>query len=327
MILALSSSLSHAAEEPRLRFPVDCNLGDSCWLMNLPDTEPDKDKALDFLCGTRTYDGHDGTDIAIRDEGEIKKGIPVLAAQGGTVTKLRDGVEDKFLNVTEQADIKKAGKECGNGIFIEHNADWSTQYCHLRKNSLKVKQGDKVEAGQEIAEVGLSGISDHPHLHLTVRHKGEAVDPFTGAEVKSGCGQHRSKILTSLWAERVDTSGFNLYDGGLTGQAPDFGQISQGKKPVSLVFKDHQILFWFVYFAAQKGDRIDLSITSPSGRILADYQTVQDKNKARQYLYTGQKLPKGLPEKGVYKGEARVTRVSETGETRTEILSREMEIK
>lgn len=327
LLLSSTSSPAFAADPPRLRFPADCSLGENCWLMNLPDTEPEKDKARDYACGTQTYDGHDGTDIAIRDQAEIARGTPVLAAQAGTVSRLRDGVDDKFSNLSEQATIRKAGRECGNGILIEHDANWTTQYCHLRKGGMKVKQGDKVSAGQPIAEIGLSGISDHPHLHLTVRHKGESVDPFTGAELKSGCGHKSNSLATPLWAERVETSGFNLYDGGLTGETPDFGQVSQGRKPPEAGYKSNQLLFWFVYFAAQKGDRIDLSIISPSGRILADYQTVQPENKARQYLYTGQKMPKGLPEKGVYRGEARVTRINMKGETRTETLRREVEVK
>ncbi len=75
-------------------------------------------------------------------------------------------------SIKEQAELKKAGKECGNGIFIEHAEGWSTQLCHLRKDSITVKKGDTVKVGQKIAEVGLSGVSDHPQVSLTVRHNG-----------------------------------------------------------------------------------------------------------------------------------------------------------
>lgn len=326
-ILITFSVPAYAEDGPRLRFPMECNLGDDCWLMNLPDTDPAKESFKDFTCGSHSYDGHDGTDIAIRDQAAMAKGMGVLAAQAGTVARVRDGVEDKFSNLTEQAAIKKDGKDCGNGIIIDHANNWTTQYCHLKKGSLKVKQGDKVEASQVIAQVGLSGITDHPHLHLAVRHKGNLIDPFSGAELTAGCGQDKNVILPSAWSERIPTDGFNLYDAGFSAETPDFGLISQGQKPDPAVYKSKKLIFWFAYFAALKGDRIDLSIVSPSGRVLADYQTLQQTNKARQYLFTGKALPTGLPEKGIYKGEARVTRVNLKGETRTEIIIRDLEIK
>lgn len=326
ILIALSSN-AFAEDGPRLRFPMECELGDDCWLMNLPDTDPAKESFKDYTCGSHTYDGHDGTDIAIRDQAAMTKGVDVLAAQAGTVARVRDGVEDKFSNLTEQAEIKKDGKDCGNGIIIDHANNWTTQYCHLKKGSLKVKPGDKVEASRVIAQIGLSGITDHPHLHLAVRYKGTLIDPFTGAELTAGCGHDKNVILPSSWAERIPTDGFNLYDAGFSADTPDFALISQGIKPDPASYKSTKLIFWFAYFAALKGDRIDLSIHSPSGRVVADYQTLQPINKARQYLFTGKAMPAGLPEKGVYKGEARVTRVNLRGETRTETITRELEIK
>jgi len=40
--------------------------------------------------------------------------------------------------------------------------------CHLRNGSLLVKKGDAVRAGQKIGEVGNSGNSIQPHLHIQV---------------------------------------------------------------------------------------------------------------------------------------------------------------
>ena len=40
--------------------------------------------------------------------------------------------------------------------------------CHLRQGSLKVGKGDVVKAGQQVGEIGNSGSSIQPHLHLQV---------------------------------------------------------------------------------------------------------------------------------------------------------------
>ena len=51
-------------------------------------------------------------------------------------------------------------------------------YAHC--NDLYVKEGDKITQGQEIAEVGSTGNSTGPHLHLGVKVNGRYVNPEKG---------------------------------------------------------------------------------------------------------------------------------------------------
>ena len=62
----------------------------------------------------------------------------------------------------------------GNFITIQ-SADYTIIYCHLSK--IIVKQGGFIEAGTPIAISGNSGASTGPHLHLTVKNNGKAVNP------------------------------------------------------------------------------------------------------------------------------------------------------
>jgi murein DD-endopeptidase MepM/ murein hydrolase activator NlpD len=55
----------------------------------------------------------------------------------------------------------------GNHIMISAGG-YFVLLCHLRKNSVKVKEGETVQVGQQIAEVGNSGASIQPHLHIQV---------------------------------------------------------------------------------------------------------------------------------------------------------------
>ena len=129
-----------------LSLPVRCVLGESCWLANYVDVDPTQ-AARDFRCGARTYDGHDGVDIAIRDLSVMREGVPVVASASGVVRNVRDGMDDVAL--TDAAARARVGsRECGNGVVIQHDGGWETQYCHLRRASVRVKPGDQVTAAR-----------------------------------------------------------------------------------------------------------------------------------------------------------------------------------
>ena len=60
---------------------------------------------------------------------------------------------------------------CGNYIWIKHefsNNDMWSRYLHLKDNSIKVKVGQKVTRGQEIANMGNTGYSTGTHLHFEI---------------------------------------------------------------------------------------------------------------------------------------------------------------
>jgi peptidase M23-like protein len=54
----------------------------------------------------------------------------------------------------------------GNHVVIDHGDGVHSAYAHLRRRSLRVAVGDRVHAGQRLAEVGNSGNSSEPHLHV-----------------------------------------------------------------------------------------------------------------------------------------------------------------
>jgi hypothetical protein len=55
----------------------------------------------------------------------------------------------------------------GNHVLIDHGGEYSL-YAHLKPGSVKVKMGDAVTKGQQLAAVGSSGSSTEPHLHFQV---------------------------------------------------------------------------------------------------------------------------------------------------------------
>jgi murein DD-endopeptidase MepM/ murein hydrolase activator NlpD len=65
----------------------------------------------------------------------------------------------------------------GNCVMLDHGQGLVTIYMHL--SEFKVKEGEKVAAGQLIALSGGTGRSTAPHLHFAVRWRGEYLNPAT----------------------------------------------------------------------------------------------------------------------------------------------------
>jgi murein DD-endopeptidase MepM/ murein hydrolase activator NlpD len=70
----------------------------------------------------------------------------------------------------------------GNCVMLDHGQGLVTIYMHL--SEFKVKEGEKVAAGQLIALSGGTGRSTGPHLHFAVRWRGEYLNPATLLELK-----------------------------------------------------------------------------------------------------------------------------------------------
>ena len=97
---------------------------------------------------------HQGLDIA------FPTGTKVLACEAGTV------ISAGYMG------------GLGNCIVIDHGNNLQTVYGHL--SEIKVKEGRKVVRGQHIGNVGSTGNSTGPHLHLGVKLKGRYVNPEKG---------------------------------------------------------------------------------------------------------------------------------------------------
>ena len=95
---------------------------------------------------------HNGIDIA------APLGTEILASRGGRIINI--GYNDIY----------------GNFITIEHEDNYETVYCHLKKNFVELNQ--KVQSGMIIATVGTTGMSTGPHLHFEILGRGQAKDPI-----------------------------------------------------------------------------------------------------------------------------------------------------
>jgi len=91
-------------------------------------------------------------------------GLPILAAADGIVSIMRDGMKDQPKLFAPNA----AGGP-GNYVVIDHGNGEFALYGHLRKGSIRVRQGQRVSAGEPIGLCGNSGASEIPHLHFQLQ--------------------------------------------------------------------------------------------------------------------------------------------------------------
>ncbi len=308
-----------------LQKPVDCTLGQSCWLVNYPDTDAANDVARDYQCGPLTYEGHDGTDFGIRDLVAMEMGVDVKAAAAGKVHRLRDGAEDTMPDAQALAALHKEKKACGNGIVINHEQGYQTFYCHLKKDSIKVKEGQSVKAGTPLAQIGHSGAAEFPHLHFMVMKDGKTLDPFTGTAPGAACkrtytaqnANATENTPGSLWATPLPYEPVAIYAGGFRAAVPDLEALRiDATAPVRLRQSDTRILsFWAILFGVAAGDLIELEIQGPDGGIIAQKEIIQDKNRARQFYYIGKDYKSTVAASGVYTGVVTLSRQDPDGKT------------
>ena len=64
----------------------------------------------------------------------------------------------------------------GNMVLVRHDAHWVTAYSHL--DTLEVKVGQSIAAGEALGLVGTSGNVTRPQLHFEVRRDGQPIDPL-----------------------------------------------------------------------------------------------------------------------------------------------------
>ena len=96
---------------------------------------------------------HSGTDF------RAGRGTPIAAPNAGTVVL----ADDLYFS--------------GNVVIIDHGWGLYSYFAHL--SSVDVEEGETVERGQQVGQVGATGRVTGPHLHWTVRLNDARVDPLS----------------------------------------------------------------------------------------------------------------------------------------------------
>ncbi|MBX4215717.1 M23 family metallopeptidase [Candidatus Parcubacteria bacterium] len=95
---------------------------------------------------------HKGTDF------RAKEGTPVYSMNRGIV---------RYARTT---------RTYGKTVVVDHGFGLMSMYMHLSK--IRVNEGELVQKGQLVANSGMTGYAESPHLHLSVRIGSISIDPL-----------------------------------------------------------------------------------------------------------------------------------------------------
>jgi len=299
VILTLTAPLYSYAFS--LNLPIDCKIGEDCYIQNFVDVDPG-DGAQDYRCGALSYDGHKGTDFRLINLAQMRRGVKVLAAADGTVKGVRNDMDDvNFRDATPDAIAKR---ECGNGLMLAHADGYKTQYCHMKKGSVTVKSGAQVRRGDVLGEVGLSGQTEFPHLHLQVTDADDQIiDPFSGPMQKSPCGRMGKSLWDSAIQQTLAYQDTAVLNAGFSPVAPDVKKMRDDPEALGRVDATSDVIaLWVDLMGAKKGDVMFMMIKGPDGKQLVYHSSRFDKPMAAFFQFAGKKRTEERWPTGTYTG-------------------------
>lgn len=293
-----------AAQAPVLQVPVQCALQDVCWVVQYFDHEAGP-LATDYLGGARSYDSHTGTDIGLVNYAAMADGIPVVAAAGGVVGGARDGMPDSGHRTLDREAVE--GRECGNGVRVDHGDGWQTLYCHLLQGSVAVANGEEVTAGQVLGFVGQSGLAAFPHLGFTVFFEADRVDPFL---LEDG-----SSLWSAEAAGRLAYAPVDIYHLGFADAAPEWAAVQAGDYGASeMSVTADALVVWAEMFSVLEGDVVRIRLSDPDGVVLLDHAEPVERTRARFFRFIGTQRPGDAWPPGTYQADVSVIREGEGGQ-------------
>lgn len=291
LAVLIASATPCVADVSFLDLPLDCVLGETCVIEDYPDVDTSSGVS-DYRCGLKSRDGHSGTDFALLTFDQMNDGVRVLAAADGRVQAIRNTLPDQpYIPGTDLN-----GQECGNAVRIDHGNGYQTVYCHMKLGSVLVTPGQRVLAGQLLGEVGLSGLTNFPHLHLTVTQGADVVDPFA-PDQNNAC----SAPFETLWRDTPDYVDAGLFTAGISDAVPDMNDVqTDAARRATLSPTDALVLYGHV-FHGNRGDALELTMTGPDGTVF-EHTARLDADQEELFRAFGRRAPADGWPRGLYRG-------------------------
>jgi len=211
-------------------YPQAGSLWQDLCVVNYVDLDPGSG-IKDWDCTEYTYDGHNGSDSAIRTFREQEIGVPIFAALDGEVIDTHDGEPD--MNTSWEG-------QPANYVAIGHGGGQTTLYLHMKRGSVAVQTGQMVKAGTQLGLTGSSGNSTGPHLHFGAYLNGQSFEPHAGP-CRAGESNwiRQTPIRRDLYLRDLSFSDASLINASFNDlyleKAPRRGAFSTGSQVVSFV--------------------------------------------------------------------------------------------
>ena len=292
---------SRALPSPILQYPLRLRPNASAAggeaIFNFVDLDPTSG-VKDFTCGSRTYDGHKGTDIGLFPYWWVmmdRQEVEIVAAAPGNIIGKDDGHFDR------QCSLGSGQK--ANYVIIRQDDGVDALYWHMKKGSVTSRPvGSRVTAGDYLGLVGSSGYSTGPHLHLEFRTAASAtIDPYAGkcGDKKTSWRHQPEDFHTAIL--RVVTQ--------KTQPAPYSGTCGQNLSPkYADQFKLGSTVWVAAYIRDQRTNTpLQLTILRPDGTTLFSYTySAPSTVYPALYYYYGFDLPTTRTARGEWKVQVKL---------------------
>lgn len=219
-------------------------------ITNFADLDPRPGVLRDFKGGMFTYDlisgGHDSIDLGTGNFASTDIGVGIYAAAGGIVAAIHDGEYDRNTGFVDPAPT-------ANYVIVDLGNGWQTRYWHLRRDSVSVKVGDTIAAGDFLGWMGSSGFSTGPHVHFEVQYKNHSVETMLDP--------------TTFWitppAYPADYR--HAIVSGLSTQSPTASEWNERPDDIRVFTPGSRVYFWVIAGAMLPGDIRTIRYLRPDG--------------------------------------------------------------
>ena len=132
------------------------------------DVDPAAEEGSEITAVTATavFPISENLGIISRGYSEYHKALDIAAPIGTKALAMLDGTVEETGFATKE----------GNYVIVRVSEATLYRYNHL--DSVAVKTGDTVKAGDKLGEVGSTGLSTGPHLHVEYIVNGESIQVF-----------------------------------------------------------------------------------------------------------------------------------------------------
>jgi hypothetical protein len=179
----------------------------------------------------------------------------------------------------------------------------------MARGSVAVRSGREVKAGDRIGQIGLSGLTEFPHLHFAVLKDGKPVDPFAYGAPEKSCGGGRSLWEPSAQRALAYQAG-SVLNKGFSPAPVTMEAIESGAAEQNTPTTGSPALVAYVRAIGLKGGDVQiLALFDPDGKPLTQSKAPPlDRDKAQWMLFTGVRQPEGGFRPGLYRALYRVER-------------------
>jgi hypothetical protein len=176
----------------------------------------------------------------------------------------------------------------------------------MARDSIRVKPGQRLEAGSPIGRVGLSGKTEFPHLHFSVRLRDKKIDPFAYGGGEGACATGSSLWETSL-RDKLSYRQREIINSGFADGPVSMNQVEAGevrRRPPNA--SSPALVAYVRAIGLKAGDELELEIIAPDGSLLFhERRQPLDRAKAQFLLMGGRKGRAPWPS-GIYTANYRI---------------------